>query len=172
MFKCSTHLVECLRSMNIEPVAYASSSPQSAKNALIYSETVSEWYYTGGATTQQWWMVDFKAAVSISRYQIVTWTGCHYIDSWTIETSLDNETWNETDSIFRKTNPQKEIFKLKKPVKARYFKINGKSEACGNPFQFIFFFVKFFGKKPPKCTQNFKMWQKLNYVISTIILSR
>ena len=148
--------------MDIEPVASASSYPNDANNALNYS--TDKWYYTGGVSTPQWWMVDFKAAVMISRYQIMTFTGCHYINTWSIETSLDGETWDEVDSITRTTYPQEEVFTLKAPVKARYFKINGYSMGCSCQNCFVFWYVKFFGKKQAKCTQNTKLRQNMNRI--------
>ena len=177
MFNCSTHLVECLRSVKIKPVATASSSSNDAKNALIYS--TQNWYFTGAVSTQQWWKVDFKAVVSINQYQIFTYSGCHYITSWTIETSLDNVVWNETDSVSRTSYHENEIFTFEKPVNARYFKINGRNDDpnCTCPKCFVFWYVKFFGilnsvvKKTAKCFQNAQKWQKLNYIVLVILSS-
>ena len=155
---CSSSIVECLKTNGINPVP--SSYSGTASKALIYDSN----FFDG----REWWKIDFTRAVSLSKYQIHTYSGCHYLKKWDAYVSKDNKNWTKVDS--QTGFAAGRVFPIK-PVNARYFKIIGNDGDCGGNFLF-FDWIKFFGSlKPiPESTFNQKKFIYLRILILTFII--
>jgi len=140
--KCNTlDLVECLRSMNNEPIAFASSGTRDPK--MVIDGKTSDFFITGYESKDPYWGIDFKGKVTIQSYQVFTGSWCYYLSKWTFYTSMDNKTWKPVDS--QEGYPVDKTYQLNSQVSARYAKIEGRANGCSNPTQFAISEVKFFG---------------------------
>ena len=150
---CTTSIVECLRNKGVYPTAEAAtqySSSQGASIALTYD--TSNNYNSNTQSVPQWWKVDLKQTVNIEKYQIRTpSSGCKWVTNWTASVSLNDISYSKVDA--QQGYPVEKIFSLKKPMNARFFKIDGNSPLCKSPGM-AFYYVKLFGSLKPALTYN------------------
>lgn len=145
---CTTHIVDCLRSIGIEPEAFASSeysSTYKASNVLRY-DTSTEFQSYYPVTNAQWWGVNFKRKISLTGYQIRTGTAdtsYRYIYNWTFLVSLDNITWKKVHEPIQNGSEDKN-YNFNSPQNALYAKIEGNSLSSSQPKSIRIYYVKFF----------------------------
>ena len=116
---CSTHIVECLRNDNIQPVTYSSSIYTTSflpQFALVYSDTN---YYSSSYAANQWWVVDFQSTVLVENYSIKGNTGGGWIYNWDTEVSFDGLDWILVHGM-RNTICNDQVFSLDTPVTCRF----------------------------------------------------
>ena len=145
---CSTHIIKCLKSQNIQPEASSSSSHTNGDASLALNYDLNSGFLTeypiNGA---QWWTVNFKHHVSLIGYQIYSCIPeinniCIY--NWTLSISLDNKTWRATHDPEKNKNEEK-LHMFNKPFNAVYARIDGNSYHSTYTTSFRMFYVKFFG---------------------------
>ena len=141
---CATHIIECLRKINIEPEAYESgfeSSDRSASQALKY-DTSS--YFASSDNGPQWLSVNFKRNVSITGYTIKTCsprtsTVCLY--GWNLSVSEDNSTWKPVHDKIENYNTEKS-YTLSVPITTKFARIDGNSLHSSYPQEILIHYVK------------------------------
>lgn len=98
--RCIKSIVECLQDKGIFPDAYAKSEYGSSYKpsiALIYNE--NNYYLSKYDNTDQWYIIDFKQIISITGYQVQTYSyGRGWMTVWNLSVSFDNKTWRIVDS--------------------------------------------------------------------------
>jgi len=92
---CNTlNIVECLRSLKTEPVAYSFSV---AGNDYLPNNAIDgnfkNFFHSSYENKAQFWGVDFKKDVLIFGYQIYSNDWCHYISKWNFSVSMNNKTY-------------------------------------------------------------------------------
>ena len=167
MKKCSKSVVECLRDNKIEPYAEANSFYPNLipSNAINYSSQ-SDRFHTSWPSISVWWMVDFKARVSIKSYQFDSGTGCDWIKYWKVSVSDDNITWIVADSPsqqFARNN----IFKMKYPTTGRYLRVTSLKGDCG--YVMVFNSIKIYGSISSK-TIALKTYRMNQIIIQIMFL--
>ena len=145
---CNTHIVECLRNINVEPEAFSSKDINDEVNAsiaLIYN--TGSCFYSAEEDKPQWWAVDFKRIISISGYSIHSGgsaTNNGWIYNWTFSTSIDNKTYKVVHGPAQNLNSEK-TYMFSNFVNARYIRIDGNSLWGSDRTTFAFHYVKIFG---------------------------
>ena len=153
MSSCDTHIVDCLKSKNINAEAFASSYHSNCGPAEAINYNTDNCFHSLHQKKIQWWAVDFKKTVSISSYEINASDAPGWITYWTLSVSYDNESWRVVDSP-EEGCPAEKSFPLKEPVNARFARIDGGSTTFSDPTVLIFYYVKFFGSLTPIGTKN------------------
>ena len=145
---CRTHLVDCLRKMNIEPLAFSDGYHRdlSPNNVIADEISVYKYFHSKYDKGDQYWGIDFKRNVVIKSYKLFAGQGCNMVTNWTVSVSNDNKTYFLVDKrkgIF----PNGETYKLGIKAHARYLKLNGNTPGCVDfPNVFAFTHVEFMGR--------------------------
>ena len=142
---CTTHIVDCLQKNKVYPEAYASSdNGNPASNALVCDS--STWYRSKGLKTPQWWAVNFKRRVSISKYILKTLVPGNNarLYNWTLSVSFDNSTWNVVHGPTQSYDDEK-THTFNKPVNTHFVRIDGNSLSSSDQTYIYFKYIKFIG---------------------------
>ena len=146
---CSTHIVECLRNDNIEPVTYSSSiysSEYLPQYGLIYDTSN---HYSSASGDNQWWVVDFQSNVLIESYSIMAGSGSGWTYNWDLEASFDGLEWGLVHGM-RNTICVDQIFTLNASVLCRSLRIIGRGLTVNGGHTYVqFYYVKFHGSLYP-----------------------
>ena len=149
---CKTHIVECLRAIEIEPFAFASSEYSDNNKASLGIDYEETQFCTKYENLPQWWAVDFKRIVSVNSYQIHAEPINNWISGWTLSISFDNKTWIFADAPAYQY-PGDTIFKLNKTMNARFIRINGGCPLSPSKYpdktHLALYYIKFFGSLSP-----------------------
>ena len=156
---CSTNIVDCLKSKGYKPEASASSTLSAEyipSNALDYVKDNSFTSQSRGII--QWWMVDFKRKISMTSYQLKALgpsSPYSWVNYWSLIVSSDNKTWIVVDKQSGSAAGTR-ITIFKRPMNARFARIEGTSIFSEDQTRIRFNYVKFFGSLDPvkdtKCT--------------------
>ena len=101
--KYSTNIVECLRSIGIEPKCTSKSvfdnnQIYSPENVINYISNNDHYFQSNDTIPSQWWMIDFRKKIRLVSYKIVSGPSCYWIREWRIYTSLNGDSFNLVDS--------------------------------------------------------------------------
>ena len=141
-YMCNKSIIECLRDRKTYPIVDSSNHYQNnlAINAINYSN--NNYFDSSGKSASPWWSIDFGEVVTLKSYSIhVEVQGCNWIKKWKASFSLNIDHWSVFDSP-PEGHPKGENHTIKKPVKARYFKIESLDGVCNNvmAFKYIYFY--------------------------------
>ena len=142
--ECRTHIVECLRNNGINPSTASSTlhgNSPSSDEGINY--TTDKYFFTEDIPNQ-WWSIDFKNYVAISRYSIKTKSSCNYVNNWTISISNDNKNFKKIDSQGT-FYPGDTVYYLKRLYVTRFLRVDGNSPLCSTNY-LGFLYITFFGK--------------------------
>ena len=136
MILCKTHLVECLKTMNIKPIPDCKS--EFKEYALIYNK--NNYFASEENEVGQWWSIDFRRNIVLTSYQIIAGVQCNWVSQWKILLSINNEDWVPVSN--HTGYPYDEIFPVYYNFPVRYLKIEGKND-CHQ--KLAFYYINFFG---------------------------
>lgn len=124
---------------------YNDNEKYGSSNALNYDESIQ--FHSKDENKPQFWGVYFKVPVSISGYEIKTYTVSTSYSSlynWTFSLSMDNTTWNVVHGPLQSTSTTKS-HNFSQSYNALYARINGDSLYSSDKTKIRIHFVKFFG---------------------------
>ena len=119
--QCSTHIVDCLRKINIQPQASASSEQSYGPASSALECNTNNFFRSLSQSKPQWWKVNFKSKVSIKKYTIRTGTvGSGYVNiyNWTLSVSDDDINWRVAHGP-KQSYDQERTYSLFKNLRAK-----------------------------------------------------
>ena len=133
----SLELISYLRSFGIEPSCFASSLNTNEKrygidHPLNYTIEETNVYYFHSEfvpSTLQWWLVDLHTFIRLKSYQLLSGQICNWVNTWTFEISLNNQTWKRVHS--HEGFSDNAIINFPQNEVAQYIRITGNDEGCG-----------------------------------------
>ena len=172
MIRCTTHLVECLRKIGIEPTANASSFQGNHGPECGLNYTIGSPYFFSYNYPDQWWEVDLKRNISSHSYIIRTANACSWVSKWNISVSYDDINWNYVSSVDSQYNGDIKYY-FNGLINFRYLKIYGSAPNCEQKDFFAFQDIKIFGylnSYNPEQIFTCTLSYKFNYITLTIFI--